>query len=97
MNATVDIKAIAWIEGTENVAAWFAWSALCNWFDEFGWNARAERPTPDYDASADLGNGRFAFRIAQVVVLVNYDQDADYDGERYVDRSKVTRVEVVNA
>lgn len=90
MTTTVDIKAIQWIEGTESAAAWFVFRRLCDWFDEFGWNARADA-IADYDASADLGSGRFAFRIAKVVVVVDVEWGADATEDR------VTRAEVVRA
>jgi hypothetical protein len=68
-------------------------SLLSDWLGDFGIDL-GEKP----DAWAKLDGDRWAFRIdsggKSIIVRVDIDADADFDGDRMVDKSRYVRVEI---
>ncbi len=80
------------------------WSRLSSDLSNYGWDVDPASSFFDGFAQGRNGGGMldgryWAFRIDHperkpLVVMVQMDWDADSDGERYVDKSRVQRIEV---
>ena len=101
MNAPIDIAAIQW--RNPNADSDSDWHRVETWLGDFGIGFGWQGGCGAYDGQAQLNGDRRAFRIdsvskgkpASVVLVATIDRDADFDGERYVDRSACMRVEVI--
>ena len=74
------------------------WCKAQDWLVDFGIHIGTDEELDAYDEYAPRTGG-YLFRIRDgcggaIIVDVVIDEDADYDGERYVDRSRVDRVTI---
>lgn len=92
--ATFDLSTVPWVTFSREDSIGGAWDLADRWLSDLGIEIGA---APDVGAKVD--DDTFAFRLEQdggkvAVCFVQVDYDADFDGERYVDRSKAIHVEV---
>jgi len=93
-----DASTVTWHKFDQTTHAGQAWECAERWLSDFGISLGVYSP----DGAATLEGDYFAFRIdgekgRAVIVFVQMDYDADVSGDRYVDRSTATNVEVVRA